>query len=198
MVINSEPDILKLGLNKLNGLVKARRAAWYFSEKTCIRNKDTINTFFDLLNNPSPEIREKMIDILIGILGLEPEETRWRKDFKDQIIERISKAVVTEQVIKIKTKALNLVGSLSPEKGFDMSIDIVCDKFLSEEQFKEMRNQLMIELFESNWARQNKVENMSKFLQLISKYRSVENMKPEEIAVIQKRLIQLLEEAQII
>jgi hypothetical protein len=195
MVINSEPEILKLGLKKLNGLVKAKRTAWYFSEKTRIRNKESINAFFDLLNNPSSEIREKMIDILMGILSLEPVETRWRKDFKDQIIERIGKMVLTEQVIEIKKKALNLIGSLSPERSFDMSIGIICDKSLSEEQFKEMRNQFIIELFESDWARQNKVENVSKFLQFISKYKSIESMKSEEI-VIYKRLFQLLEDAQ--
>lgn len=191
-MIDSENEILRIALDKIESISKFERIAWYFFQDTRTRNKYSFNPFYELLNNSSPDIREQMIDILKNILRKEPSETRWKRDFKDEIYEKVLRISRIDKN-KVREKALNLVGMINPNKGFEVALEIISDESLTEEEFKKMKRQIMVEIFESTWARNNQAENIRKLMKLLKNLPKTD--KKEEIKA---RILEILNEGQII
>jgi len=167
MLRNGEPEMLLLGLKYLTSVVSQGRTAWYFSEKTKIRDEDTIEHFFNLLDSSSPEIREMMMVILTNIYNWEiRQNSRWKKDFEDRIWDKIYLIAQKDEHIPTRNKALKLIGNIAPEKGNELSIFLICDPSIDKEKYLELRDQIEWTLIRTDWAQNHKVEIKRKLFEL--------------------------------
>jgi len=191
ILASNEPESLILGLNKLKSITRYGRTAWYFSDIIPLKN-GIINNFLELLQNSSSEIRILMVDILSYIINIEPHGTTWRDNFEELIKNKMICIVKNDCDVEIQKKALNLVGMIDPELSCELAIILIKNTTLTKEQFGKLEQQINIELFDSQWARNNKLENTQKLFNLYKTYIKEDDDLDVNEKIIRERLYDII------